>query len=160
MDATYTVTIIMLWAIAEVNVGIICSCLPILPSFYKHVVRSAKAKISNHTASYYELEGVVGRKSATVDRAVPDVDVETGKMDKVQALAKHYLGPGSSDAQGTLSYATGGPENLTPSDELWGGDGILKTVKLEQMETPAPRPASLPVRPPEAVLPVEQTHAT
>lgn len=120
------------------------------------MVRSAKARISHHTASYYELEGA-GRKSGTVDRAAPE-DIERGKMDKVQALAKHYLGP-TGDVQGTSSYVTAGPENLTPTDELWGGDGILKTVKVEQMKTPAPRPGSLLARPPDAVLPVEQARS-
>ena len=141
--------------IAEVNIGIICSCLPILPALYKHVAKAAKAKVSSHTSAYYELEGV-GHKSVNADGAAPS-DKEPGKVDRVQALAKQYLGPGNS--QVSAGVVTAGLENSTPTDELWGGDGILKTVKLEQKETQAPRPRSSLLRPAEAVLPIEQAHA-
>ena len=138
-------------SIIEVNIGIICSCLPVLPAFYKHVINSAKSVIPK-SSTYHELD-VVGKSGTGVERMRPG-DAEEGKGDIATALHLQYLGP-SNPAGGPSSFVSGGAKEHDSSERLWGGDGILKTVRLERVEMSAPEPDTSVWRPESAVLPSE-----
>ena len=118
---------------AEVNLGIICSCLPILPLFYKHVVRSAKNKVVRPTI-YYELEPV--SKSGTgVERVRPtDAEKILGRSASEPALHQQYLSFNGGYRQESSFSISGGAGYNDPDTRLWSGGGIMKTVRLERVE--------------------------
>ena len=53
VDVAYRVTFIGYWTIAEVAMGIICSCLPIMPKLIQHLRVKASAKFSSFDSGSY-----------------------------------------------------------------------------------------------------------
>ncbi|KAL8656810.1 MAG: hypothetical protein Q9226_002548 [Calogaya cf. arnoldii] len=144
--------IIMLLAIAEVNIGIICSCLPSLQMCYKRFARSAKNMIMD-SSSYHEL-GALGRRGNTgVERvqlggsALRHQDSAGGDV----ALHQQYLGPNGIAQSSAICAADDALDNAG-NDGSWNGAGILKTVSLETWTTPAAEPEATLPRPSKAVL--------
>lgn len=120
---------------AEVNIGIICSCLPILPIFYKHVVRTAKEKFSK-PSTYYELEPV-WKGGTGVERVRPDAintKSRPGRAESEPALHQQYLGFSGGYKQEPPFLISQGAAYHDPGGRLWSGDGIMKTVQLERVE--------------------------
>ncbi|KAI4191799.1 MAG: hypothetical protein LQ348_003424 [Seirophora lacunosa] len=146
------VTKVGLWAVAEVNIGLICACLPVLPKFYKNVVKSAKTIISR-TSTYHELDKL-GRHKGTggVERARrggTDQRREDAAAESV-ALHRQYLGAnGNTEVSVTASSGVKEGESRVRS---WNGPGILKTVSLATWETPIAHVEHSPAEPSKAVL--------
>ncbi|GME48858.1 integral membrane protein [Neofusicoccum parvum] len=53
-DQTYSFTLINLWGIAEVGIGLVCACFPVLPAFWKYV---RKQHPSQHASSHARTGG-------------------------------------------------------------------------------------------------------
>lgn len=138
-DATYSIEVIMLWAIAEVNIGLICSCLPILPAFYQHMLRPTSESSSN-ISSYHRLKAL-----KTVASGAERTNLSHEEEAPNEAAAHKEL-PGGSHVTGGLSFSVqGGSDPVEEKGTCWNGGGILKTVNVEQSGVSVPERASLPV---------------
>ncbi|KAF7856039.1 hypothetical protein EAF04_009995 [Stromatinia cepivora] len=59
LDKTYGLVPILLWSIAEVNIGIICGCLPIPPTFIKKTFSgTSNPNDSTENSIYYRMERI------------------------------------------------------------------------------------------------------
>lgn len=56
LDKTYVLIPILLWSIAEVNIGIICGCLPILPILLRTFYCGFKKSLQGSSTPYYKLD--------------------------------------------------------------------------------------------------------
>ena len=121
-------------SLAEVNLGIICSCLPVLPIFYKHIVKTVKNKISK-PPTYYELEPVL-KSSTGVERMrlndakqmqVPD------RRASEPALHRQYLGFNGGYTKHPWHHVLSDAYH-DPNGHIRSGGGIMKTVELERVE--------------------------
>ncbi|KAL8824949.1 MAG: hypothetical protein Q9191_004706 [Dirinaria sp. TL-2023a] len=164
-DVTFSGTILALLILGEVSLGIICSSLPVLPAFYKHIFKSARKAMST-SSTYHELE-VVGRsRSRTgVERVRSDYEERGGQQQQQQAasepaLHRQYLAPKRLAQEGPSFTVSGGTtEYYASSERLWTGEGILKTVKFERVEetsSVSDPDGSSPSRPPNAMLQSER----
>ncbi|KAL8784744.1 MAG: hypothetical protein Q9213_003775 [Squamulea squamosa] len=107
-------------AIAEVNIGIICSCLPVLPIFYQHVLKSARALVSK-TSSYHELAALRKRSNTSVERVGPG-HLEDGNKGVAGCVALHrqYL-ESKGTAQRTAICASAGTPDYERAEGSWDG---------------------------------------
>ncbi|KAL8828167.1 MAG: hypothetical protein Q9170_006719 [Blastenia crenularia] len=133
-DVTYSIGIVILLVCAEVNLGIICSCLPILPVFYQYIAKTAKSKPS----TYYELEPVL-KSSTGVERArITNTDTErgsTGRTASEPALHRQYLEFNGYKKKSPFMISSGAAYHDPREERLhWNGEGILKTVELDRIE--------------------------
>ena len=118
---------------AEVNLGIICSCLPILPLFYKHVIKIARTKVFK-SSKYSELQPV-WRSGTGVERALPNNTKQSlGRAANEPALHQQYLELNEDHRQGSPFSMCSGAACHDPDADFWSGDGIMKTVRLDRVE--------------------------
>ncbi|KAL9012353.1 MAG: hypothetical protein Q9173_002876 [Seirophora scorigena] len=138
--------------VAEVNIGLICACLPMLPKFYKNVVKSAKTVISR-TSTYHELDKF-GRHKGTggVERARRGGTNQRREDAAAESVALHrqYLGA-NGDTKVSVTASSGAKEGESRV-RSWNGPGILKTVSLATWETPIAHEEHSPAPPSKAVL--------
>jgi len=127
-----------------VNFGLLCASLPILPIFYQHLSRP-KNKSASSTSTYYRLDTLNSANASGVERA------KLNQADKAQA--ERTVNPASQRNKSEISR---GPEGLSVSvmggadrneenAASWEGDGILKTVDVEQHRVSVPEQAVLPI---------------
>lgn len=120
-----------LWGIAEVNIGLICACLPILPAFYKHNFRNQSQNKGNY-AGYNSTERsieMMGSKSKKNDdlsntNSLADHGSEKNVLitDKAPHTILETLVHGNSEAQ------TNTPRKTSADDQ----HTITKTVEVHQ----------------------------
>ena len=67
------------------------------------------------------------------------------------ALHLQYLGH-NGPIEGPSSFVTGGVKHHASSERLWGGDGILKTVRLDRVEVSVQEPETSLPKPQSAML--------
>ncbi|KAG4028202.1 hypothetical protein MFRU_023g00390 [Monilinia fructicola] len=114
LDKTYSLVPILLWSIAEVNIGIICGCLPILPSFTNKLV--SKAATSNNSignSNHYQLEQIWKPK-----RNIED------------SMMRTQTRPDESNERLTVVQST--TVEVDRGNNTWQDDGITKTVEINQ----------------------------
>ena len=127
--------------IAELNIGLICSCLPILPILFRRRARSSH-KSSGRSSGYYRLRtfgtssGASGLPSANRNQeqgselGLPlNTMANDGDMDSTIVSGSH-----STTFQGATDHAH-------KDGSGWQGDGILKTVDVEQIGCKVPEAA-------------------
>lgn len=130
-------------SIAEVNIGLICACLPMLPKFYKSMARTAKTIISR-TSTYHELDPLGHKGTTGVSRARPGDTGEQRKEAAAESVALHQQYLGADAIVDRSVTASGGTQDGEGRERSWNGLGILKTVSLDTWETPmAPMKDSL-----------------
>lgn len=101
-------------SIAEVNIGIICGCLPILPSFTNKLV--SKAATSNNSignSNHYQLEQIWKPK-----RNIED------------SMMRTQTRPDESNERLTVVQST--TVEVDRGNNTWQDDGITKTVEINQ----------------------------
>ncbi|KAI0879953.1 uncharacterized protein GGS22DRAFT_101847 [Annulohypoxylon maeteangense] len=90
LDSTYNIAKVSVWATLEINVGLICSCLMLLPAFLRHhLPESAK--------SYF--------RSITFSKGSGSAKASTGPSQKWGGVYQHKV---SSDSQNLVTF---GEEN-------------------------------------------------
>ncbi|KAI9755041.1 MAG: hypothetical protein M4579_004444 [Chaenotheca gracillima] len=125
LDTTYRLIPIMLWSLAEINLGIISSCLPILPSLFRHYFARDSTKTANSQSIQLDTTASsTSRKARTIRTRQLEAD-ETGLIGYPHSMK--------------LENSIEGGNSNHDSDELdgsWsvGGSngGIMRTVEVEQ----------------------------
>ena len=123
-----------IFSLAEVNLGIICSCLPVLPIFYKHMIKTLKNKISK-PSTYYELEAV-WRSDIGVERMQSNDAKQMQIPDRrasEPALHRQYLGFNGGYTKDPWHHVLSDAYH-DPNGHIRSGGGIMKTVELERVE--------------------------
>lgn len=137
-DATYSIEIMMLLAITEVNVGLICSCLPILPAFYQHFFGPTHES-SSSLSSYHRLKAL--KTSANGTRRT---NLTHNEEAQIETTTQKELSAVSHVAGGLSISIEGGPDAAEENGGSWNGGGILKTMGVEQTGVAVPERATLP----------------
>ena len=110
-------------SIPEVNCGIICGCLPILPAFFRHIytgIRSGSQSLKLQTSRYPSSNIYRGRRhlgSETLDTNDLEMD-ETG-----------LIGKTTSDSIKTSVTRT---SDIKKVGQQVQKDGILREIEIEQ----------------------------
>lgn len=140
------------FSIAEVNIGIICSCLPSLQTCYQHVVGLARNMMLD-SSPYHELGALSRRRTTDVERVRIDALAlrQQKSLGGDVALHQQYLGP-KAVAQSSALCTADEAQDQAGNDGSWDGAGILKTVSLETWTSPAAIPEATPPKPPKALL--------
>ena len=134
------------------NIGIICSCLPVISIFYHHLVNLVQTRKSK-SSTYLELDTLEQNAGTGVERARPNED-ETGQRreEGVGSVALHQQYLRSVGGTQTAAVTSIGARDTDHLDGSWDGSGILKTVRLDTWQTPASDPEGSLLRPPTAVV--------
>ncbi|KAF7920194.1 uncharacterized protein EAE97_011535 [Botrytis byssoidea] len=115
MDKTYSLVPILLWSIAEVNIGIICGCLPFLPSFIKMTFfKSPSPNDSTENSSYYRLERISKPKRNVYDSILR---TQTRVDDSDERL---------NVDQSTLAQ-------VNQANKIGKGAGIMEAIEIDQI---------------------------
>ncbi|APA06824.1 hypothetical protein sscle_02g015940 [Sclerotinia sclerotiorum 1980 UF-70] len=114
LDKTYGLVPILLWSIAEINIGIICGCLPILPSFIKKTFSAIPdSNDSTENGIYCRMERM----------SKPKRDID-------DSIMQTQTRPEDSNERLPLGQSTIVQVNL--GDNTWQGGGIMKMVEIDQ----------------------------
>ena len=125
-------------SITEVNVGLICSCLPILPAFYKHFF-GLTHESSSSLSSYHRLKALKTSANAT-----GRTNLTHNEEAQIETTAQKETSAASHVAGGLSISIEGGPNMAEENCGSWDGDGILKTMGVEQTGVAVPERATLP----------------
>ncbi|KAB2573870.1 hypothetical protein DBV05_g7472 [Lasiodiplodia theobromae] len=162
-DATYSFTLINLWGIAEVGIGIVCACFPVMPAFWKYL---HKQHPSQMTSSYQRSGGrSYGHRSG--HRSVSGIELKkshhsrtiTEQRSSVSMGGKHTLNGSDENMliphDGKITVSVRGGEDLEmgkaehladngqhlPSltsrgKSSYDDQGIVRTVEVQMMREP------------------------
>ncbi|QSZ35268.1 hypothetical protein DSL72_008137 [Monilinia vaccinii-corymbosi] len=108
-DTTYDLLPILLWSIVEIDIGIVCGCLPIVPSFIKKFSKAPTSKDSSKKSTVYQLDRI----------CVPKRNIEDSTI-RTQA------GPGESSERLTAVQSKTVQDDQ--GNSKWHDDGIMKMV--------------------------------
>ncbi|TGO62744.1 hypothetical protein BOTNAR_0109g00200 [Botryotinia narcissicola] len=101
--------------IAEVNIGIICGCLPFLPSFIKMTFfKSPSPDDSTENSSYYRLERI-SKPKRNVDDSILRTQTRVDDSDEMLNLE-----------QSTLAQ-------VNQANKIGRGAGIMKAIEIDQI---------------------------
>lgn len=105
LDQTYSFTLINLWGIAEVGIGLVCACFPVLPAFWKYL---RKRHPSQAGTSYYARTG----RSHDASRRRPSGGIELSKK-------SHHSRTTATEPRSSVSVGGGGTAHMyySGSDE-------------------------------------------
>ncbi|ORY03759.1 hypothetical protein BCR34DRAFT_573318 [Clohesyomyces aquaticus] len=147
LDLSYNNPLMLLWATAEITTGIICACLPTLPTLFRRrhkntTLTSSHSQSTPHSATrsyqrnkivgyeygeYLELDETPGSRSPPHDEMV----TTTVRGGASPAASINHDG-----------WSSGSGERLTDEDEMRNGapgrglgGGIVRTVRIEQTGT-------------------------
>ena len=138
------------------NLGIICSCLPILPVLYQHISQRTRASVRN-TSTYYQLKGLTS--SAFGAERVKSSHTGTAQAEAAVKAAEGKKDSGAGHATEGLEISVlGGANGLEEGGGVWDGDGILKTVDVEQTGVSVLDCAALPTEQRGVAHPMAQSH--
>ena len=134
-------------SIPEVNCGIICGCLPILPAFFQHLSQkwfgnNYKGHPIDSSPSNSKLTGKSSNNFSHVERANPNVKPGTNdlEMDEAALIGNAYLPP-MTDVRGGQRHlpasASGGNEKPRGLDKplpipIPSSARIVKKVDIDQ----------------------------
>ncbi|PMD44761.1 MFS general substrate transporter [Hyaloscypha variabilis F] len=108
-DFAYNASIALMWSAVEVNVGIICACIPTLKPLIKRILPSM---ITDHTGASTEMEKEVSfssqarNNSNEVPHRLDSIEIPTG----IQPLPRAQVGGNSEQQMGMMDFLT------TPAD--------------------------------------------
>ena len=114
---------LIIYSIPEVNCGIICGCLPILPAFFRHIyteLRSGSQSLKLRNSRYPSSNIYRGRRQLG-SGILDTIDLELDETD--------LIGKTASDSIKT-SVATTSDANKV--GEQVQTDGILRQIDIEQ----------------------------
>ncbi|KAI9830791.1 MAG: hypothetical protein M1826_004425 [Phylliscum demangeonii] len=180
-DQLWSVVPIQLWTLAEINVGLICACLPALPSFYHHFFPN-RSTIARTKATYGTKDSCGSRKATrplSTAAAAAHLDAHDhhhtrsftqGKYLELGELQEDaYSSPTSSHAyhehtSRMAGVGLGPPQAVIRADsclhaaKAGAAGGILRTIDVEQSIS-EPVLAPLTWTPPPSQLLPQQQHA-
>lgn len=120
-----------LWGIAEVNIGLICACLPVLPAFYKHHFGNQSQNTKgyagyNSTERSIEMMGSKSKKNNDLSNTNSLADYGSEENVLITDRAPHTILERS--VHGNSEAQTNTPRKTSVDDQ----HTIMKTVEVHQ----------------------------
>ena len=141
---------------AEITIGIVCSCLPALPSLFRHYVPKVTSRLRSSRAGKIRSSSTLAKKGSIFSSRGTQTgrhrhdSVDPRLLDgKYLELSERASQNGVSDT-GLTTKVEGGthiatpPHNFADMERMGGGphrgeNTILKTVCIESYPQPAPK---------------------
>ncbi|KAF2138390.1 uncharacterized protein K452DRAFT_290972 [Aplosporella prunicola CBS 121167] len=149
LDQTWAFTMINLWGIAEVAIGLIASCFPMIPMLWKHIHRERTRTISNSYSNGYsnarhsgfEMMGSHSNRTARSKlhasiSANRDTLVENGSDENI-LIAGHpnHMLTTKCHAGDEFDKAECGDSDASQKRRSFDDTRIMRTVEVEVHET-------------------------
>lgn len=144
LDRTYSLMPIYCWSVIEICVGIICSCIPMMPALYHHIFHSKRDGSDIMTSRRFQLDRTIRKLPVQQDMCV-----ESATDFIVHGFPSLRDSGESRDTKAMVPAA--GSANAKLANEAWKAEGIVVVHVEEAYPTGIARRQS--VRPADQQLP-------